>query len=97
MHAQQCVCASASCRPGAVAVRPCFSTTRQQHRAAMDPGAAPAADMDAAAAIAAMDPFPDMSEEEVVALLQSYEKSGMALGPVPEDLRVGSVPARHAQ
>jgi hypothetical protein len=44
-----------------------------------------------------MDPFPDMSEEEVVALLQSYEKSGMALGPVPEDLRVGSVPARHAQ
>ena len=46
-------------------------------------------DAAAAAAMAAMDPFPDMSEAEVEELLAAYEKSGMGLGPIPEDLQVG--------
>lgn len=61
--------------------------------------------MDAAAEqLAAMDPFPDMSEEEILALLQRYESSGMGLGPVPENLevracapRARAAPARRAQ
>jgi hypothetical protein len=52
-------------------------------------GGALSAEEAAAAALAAMDPFPDMSEEEVAALLEAYEKSGAALGPVPEDLKAG--------
>lgn len=42
---------------------------------------------DAAARMAALDPFPDCTEEEIVAMLDAYERSGSAaLGPVPEDL-----------
>jgi len=48
----------------------------------------PAASDGAAARLAAMDPFPDLSEDEIVQLLEAYEKSGMGLGPVPEDLAV---------
>ena len=44
-----------------------------------------------AAAAAMLDPFPDLSEEEVMQLLERYEKSGASLGPVPDDLPVSNV------
>jgi hypothetical protein len=61
------------------------------------PANAAAAEGDAAAArLAAMDPFPDLSEDEIVRLLEAYEKGGMGLGPVPEDLRVRGFGWPHA-
>ena len=63
----------------------------------MDPGGGGGGggDMDATAArVAAMDPFPDLSEEEIISMLEAYEKSGMGLGPVPENLEAsGCQPA----
>lgn len=55
--------------------------------AAAAAGVDPDAD-DGAARLAALDPFPDVSEEELVAMLEAYERSAMSLGPVPEDLAV---------
>jgi hypothetical protein len=58
--------------------------------------AAPGEDEAAAAMLAALDPFPDMTEAEVLALLDAYEKKGMPMGPIPEDIQVRRLPATRA-
>ncbi|GBF88596.1 pre-RNA processing protein [Raphidocelis subcapitata] len=42
---------------------------------------------EAAARLAALDPFPDASEEELLAMLEACERSGALQGPVTEDLQ----------